>query len=175
MASIFRYAIKGGIRTTVREELQCIDDYARIMEIRYMGRASLTVDVDEALLPCAMVKMPLQPILENAFIHGLEGSVKPIQVTLKGCREGDHALFEVADDGVGMSAEKLEWFRRQFEGAANGAGDAEELRKNPSSIGLANIHGRIRLFYGPQYGLMVESRPGEGTTVTVRIPVDNPA
>ena len=174
MASIFRYAIKGGIRSTVQEELKCVADYARIMDVRYMGRASITVDVEESLFKCGMVKMSLQPILENAFIHGLERSAKPIHVVLKGFHEQEHAVFIVSDDGKGIEEEKLRLLKSRLSGQHLEEGEQEPAApKSSVSIGLINIHERIKLFYGEAYGLALDSRENEGTTVTIRIPVDH--
>lgn len=166
MALIYRYSIKGNFFTTVRKEVECIEHYLRILDIRFGGRFSASFDIDEEAMACQVILMSLQPIVENAIYHGLEPKAGPGRLTIEGRIRNDLLRLTVSDDGVGMSKAELARIRRVLAGEASAS---EEGRESGRSIGLANINSRIRLYHGEGSGLEVFSTEGEGTRVVLTI------
>ncbi|MGF7141908.1 two-component system sensor histidine kinase YesM [Anaerotaenia torta] len=167
MSKIFRYSIKGGMVTTIKTELECLEDYYKIIAIRYNERLILTVDVDNRLYPYSMLKMSLQPIIENSVYHGLEATERKVNVTVRGRMEGEYAVFFIEDDGAGIPPDKLQAINASLDRDASE--DITEVSRSKSSIGLTNINSRIKLHYGRECGLKLESPEGGGTLVTIRI------
>lgn len=166
MSDIFRYSIKGGYIVTVQQELDCISKYLQIMDARYPGRFSTTFAIEEDILNCRMLKMTLQPIVENAMYHGLEQIIGHGLLRIEGRRISEKEMqFIVQDNGKGMSAEAL--------GELKASITAYESTESGSTIGLGlrNIYKRIRLQLGSQYGFDIESAENQGTRVILRLPL----
>lgn len=166
MSDIFRYSIKGGYIVTVQQELDCISKYLQIMDARYPGRFSTTFAIEEDILNCRMLKMTLQPIVENAMYHGLEQIIGHGLLRIEGRRISEKEMqFIVQDNGKGMSAEAL--------GELKASITAYESTESSSTIGLGlrNIYKRIRLQLGSQYGFDIESAENQGTRVILRLPL----
>jgi len=166
MAEIFRYSIKEKDYVSIRQEMDIVKEYLRIVQIRFSGRYQIFYNIDEEILPYYTIKMILQPIVENAVYHGLE-SKETGSLSITGKKEGESIIFEIKDDGVGFDKRQLEKFLKQQDGNGNGNGDPT----NGKSIGLINIHRRIKLFLGNGYGISVDSAPDKGTTVTLKLPI----
>lgn len=168
MSNIFRYSIKGEDMVRLKEELDCIHEYLLIMDIRFRGKFETVITVDESLLELRTLKMVLQPIVENAMYHGLEQKNGKGRLRLSGSLEENGRLrFVVEDDGKGMTGEQLSELRK-------GIVDYENIGlycNDKRSIGLGNINKRIKLQFGPEYGLDVESEEDVGTRVTLILPV----
>lgn len=164
MSDIFRYSIKGDSVVTVEQELDCIRKYLQIMEARYPNRFTVTFDVDPALLNCRMLKMTLQPIVENAMYHGIEQIIGHGQLLIEGVKCGENEMrFVIQDNGKGMSAEALEELK-------NGIYDASAATSS-IGLGLRNIYKRIQLQLGTQYGFDIESEQHSGTRVILHLPI----
>lgn len=142
-------------------ELEHVRHYLVVQRMRYGDRISMSVEVDPALLGCIVPKLTLQPLVENALYHGLEPRPGAGCVVVRGCRMGDDLALTIEDDGAGMDAARLTTVRAQLE---------EEAPRDRRSIGLANVHKRLKLYYGPTYGVSIASTPGEGTRVTLTLP-----
>jgi two-component system sensor histidine kinase YesM len=155
----------------LRDELLHIANYVNIVNIRFDGRVRLRTDVPEAHLNQELLKMSLQPVVENAVKHGLRE--REMTIAIRTMVAEDTMRIEIADDGAGMTPEQLERLNLRMAGdeppPAPGAGGAAGARTG-SGIGLANVHRRIRMHYGEDYGLHVESGPDAGTRVVIRIP-----
>lgn len=163
MSKIFRYCIKGPDQVELRQELECVQEYLKIMDIRYRGKFTYEIQVDPQLLGKTIPKMLLQPIVENALYHGIEQKKGKSPLYIGG-RMGDDAVeIIVRDGGKGMDAETLDRLRQSLD-------HSHQKDSHRKSIGLSNIHSRIQLLYGRQYGLSVESVENQGTTVKIRIP-----
>jgi two-component system sensor histidine kinase YesM len=145
----------------LRYEVDYVNHYLIVQRTRYGDRISMTVDVDDALLDFTLPKLTLQPVVENALYHGLEPQRGPGHVTVRGRLVDNELELTVEDDGVGMDAFTLETVQRSLQ---------EGTQREGRSVGLANVHERLKLYCGPAYGLTVRSKPGEGTTVSFRIP-----
>lgn len=168
MSKIFRYSIRKDDLVRIREELDCIQAYMNIIAIRYENKFIIEIDVDEGLLEMQTPKMILQPIVENAVYHGLERMDQGgrLQVTGSIDAHGD-VCFQITDTGKGMDPEQLASLQAKLGMASpEPAPDGQPA----TSIGLSNIHNRLRLLFGEGYGIAIQSQFGHGTTVTVRIP-----
>ncbi len=146
-------------KITVREEIQYLKDYIQIMSLRYMGKFQCSFDVDPQMESCLVPKLILQPIVENAFMHGL--SVEGGRVEITGRKEGDEIWFRVSDNGKGISPERLRKIR-----ARELLDDQEKFH----SFGLYSVDRRIQLAYGEKYRIEINSREGEGTQIILNIP-----
>lgn len=168
MSKIFRYSIKKDNLVRIRDELDCIQAYMNIIAIRYENKFIIDIDVDQGLLEMQTPKMILQPIVENAVYHGLERMDQGgrLQVTGSIDAHGD-VCFQITDTGKGMEPEQLASLQAKLGMASpESAPDGQPA----TSIGLSNIHNRLRLLFGEGYGIAIESQLGHGTTVTLRIP-----
>ena len=145
---------KSGDYVSLADEFEHIQHYIYLMNIRYPGRYSLILDLPEALARCRIIRLVLQHIVENSLQHGFKSKGGTIRGSA--FREGGNVLIRITDNGAGMAPEQLDavWHQPQ----------------NASGVGIRNVDERLKLSYGPGYGLTLESAPGEGTTVTLRIP-----
>ena len=163
MIHIYRYSASNVVDGTLRSEFSCAEAYAQIVQVRYEGRYGVELEPDEALSGCYMPKMILQPLIENAVSHGLAKRFSGGEVRVTACREGEDVLITVWDNGEGIPATDLEELRRRLERDMDTEG-------REGSIGLHNVHARIRKTFGGGYGVTIDSRDGEGTSVYVRFP-----
>ena len=168
LSYVLRYSLHDGHFATVEEEAQCIEQYLQIMNIRFDNRFKLSMVVDEELREHEIPRFLLQPVVENAIIHGLKdcaSGVISIEITCK-----DSLIhIECSDDGLGIVPERLEKLQDLLE-----KGGSEEMRKMGynNGIGLANVQSRLRILYGETYGLTLSSEVGTGTTVRAVFPKD---
>ncbi|MFC5530917.1 sensor histidine kinase [Cohnella yongneupensis] len=153
----------------LKDELAHIANYVSISNIRFEDRIRLEIDVAEEMQHQEILKMTLQPIVENAIKHGLRN--KPMRIAIRAELDGDAMLISVTDDGSGMTEAKTRELNARIERGESRTATAEHGGADQSGgIGLANVHGRIGLHYGKPYGLQVTSVHGEYTCVTIRIP-----
>lgn len=156
-ADFTRYSFRRhGDFTTLAEELRSIERYLTLERARFGDRLHVTVRVAPEVLPVAVPYLCLQPIVENAVRHGLEGRPGPGRVTILAEDAGADCTISVEDDGIGADPEQIRL-------AMTGEGEGD-------SIGVANVDERLRSFFGDEYGLVVETGPGLGTKVSMRIP-----
>jgi two-component system sensor histidine kinase YesM len=169
LSNMFRYAVKGNDFVTIRDEISHVKEYAKIIEFRFMGKIQVTIEADEDLLGVQTLKMLLQPIVENAVFHGLEKKIDNGTVQIKVRKiEQNHIQYEIQDNGYGMEEERLEkllYRLRQYD--TSGQSEREANR----GIGISNIYRRIKLFYGDEAEMTIESALHVGTTVTVTFPL----
>lgn len=163
MAYIFRYATRASAYVRVEEEIRSISRYMNIVRIRHGGRIEARYEIAEDTTELKIPKMILQPVAENAVSHGLETVNRRGTLCIRAWREGDDLLLTVGDDGSGMDEATLLRLREELALARADTAD------RASHIGLVNIHRRIRLLYGAECGVTVDSQPGRGTTVTLRM------
>jgi len=145
---------------TIREELRHLQAYIGVQRYKYLDRIEFAFEVEEDVLEFLTIKLVLQPIVENALIHGAGDTDKPLRVTVRIYGEFGRIKFEVTDNGIGMTAGQIE---RAME---TGGGEGSF-----SSMGIKNVHERIRMTYGDEYGLKLISEPGMYTTVELAIPI----
>lgn len=149
---------------TIEHELDYVKNYIYIQHIRYKDRFDTIYDIDESLLKQAVPKLIIQPIVENAIIHGIENSKNKNLLYISVKRENECIVIIVKDTGIGMTDEKVSELLKE---PLNAEGDEQKAHTN---LGLYAVHKRIQLMYGDLYGLTVHSQAGEGTTVTLHIP-----
>ena len=149
---------------TIEHELDYVKNYIYIQHIRYKDRFDTIYDIDESLLKQAVPKLIIQPIVENAIIHGIENSKNKNLLYISVKRENECIIIIVKDTGIGMTDEKVSELLKE---PLNAEGDEQKAHTN---LGLYAVHKRIQLMYGDLYGLTVHSQAGEGTTVTLHIP-----
>jgi two-component system LytT family sensor kinase len=156
-ADFTRYSFRRhGEFTTLAEELRSIEQYLVLEKARFGDRIEVTLRIAPEVLPVVVPFLSLQPLVENAVRHGLEGKNGPGLITIIAEDNDYEAVIAVEDDGVGEDPERV---RRAL------AGDS-----SIDSIGLGNVDARLRSTFGDDYGLVVETAPGAGTKVTVRVP-----
>lgn len=161
LAKLFRISLSQG-RTviSIREEVQHAQSYMNIQKIRYKNAFSIIFDVEKEVYDYCTVKLILQPILENAINYGVRSMEECGEIRVVGEKQGDMIVLSVIDNGLGMSEEE----------AALVLTDSKRIRKRGSGVGLINVNNRIQILFGKEYGLVIQSEPDEGTTVSIRIP-----
>jgi two-component system, LytTR family, sensor kinase len=160
-ADFTRYSFRRhGDFTTLAEELRSVERYLLLERARFGDRLGVTLQVAPEVLPVAVPFLCLQPLVENAVRHGIEGKAGPGRISIVAEDNGAEAHISIEDDGAGMDPDKL---RRLFGGEmSDGAGGP--------GIGLTNVDERLRQVYGDEYGLVVETALGAGTKVNLRVP-----
>ncbi|MCC3373270.1 sensor histidine kinase [Cohnella sp. REN36] len=161
LSHFFRHSLKGEDWITVREMLEHIRYYLQIQKIRYRDKFDVTYDVEDELMEMPVLKLLLQPLVENAIIHGVEMKKGQGTIAITGYRIGAEVVFSVQDDGLGMSAERLEEVRAHL---ASGDQSTDRI------FALSNVHNRIKHYYGERYGLQIYSQPNQGATIEVTLP-----
>ena len=151
-------------RVTLREELDFVRDYVTIEKLKYVEMFDLEVDIGEEMLYDArIVKLTLQPLVENAIFSGIEPGGKNGTIRIRAYEKDKCLCVDVRDDGIGIPEEKIPELLNH----------SEKLKGDQmSSIGMPNVDRRLKLIYGEEYGLSVESQVGEYTQITVRIPLE---
>ncbi|KIL34203.1 histidine kinase [Cohnella kolymensis] len=144
---------------TVREEIEFIKSYTKILDIRYFNKFDVTYDIDPGVWEYQILKFMLQPLVENAIFHGFDEIPYKGKLEIRIRQEAGHLVMTVADNGRGMSAEQSEALTQN------------EAGEHLNSIGLNNIRRRIELFFGPGYGLTIQSEENAGTTAVIVVPI----
>lgn len=153
---------RGGTLIPLRQEIEYIDNYIELMKMKFNDKLSVEYDIADELLDQEVIKIMLQPVVENSLIHGIEPMYGAGRIVIRARRQEECFLLTVADNGVGISHEKLQELKARL------SSGSEEL---PERIGIKNVHDRIRLQYGDPYGIHIHSRIHEGTTVSFLLPV----
>jgi two-component system sensor histidine kinase YesM len=148
----------------VRDELEHVRSYLIIQKARYEDKFDFSLCVEDALLPLLVVKLTLQPLVENAIYHGIKERRGPGTISVEVLKRDGMLVFRVVDNGVGMSREKLADLRSQL---TNARGESSQR----GGYGVSNVNERIQLSFGTRYGLRFESAPGKGTTVEILHPI----
>ena len=167
LGKFFRIGLSRGAEVIpVKDELEHVKSYLTIQEIRYAEVMEYTLDVPEELWPCTILKLVLQPLVENSIYHGIKEKNGKGRIVLRAREEqspdgSPQILFTVEDTGVGMSRDKVESINRALE-----IGTTE----HSDGYGIFNVNERIKLYYGEGYGLHYESCEGEWTRATLTIP-----
>ncbi len=159
---------KGEALVSLEEEISFVDSYILIMKNRYGERLDFTKSIDESLLSILVPKLLLQPLVENAIYHGVDKFRRPGKVVLIIRRTDQHIEIEVLDNGKGMTAQEMEELNANLR-ERNDAYLFSE--KSGMGIGLVNVNRRIKLFYGAQYGIRIESVYEEYMKVVLTLPV----
>lgn len=160
-ADFTRYSFRRhGDFTTLAEELRCIDRYLLLERARFGDRVQVSLRIAPEVLSTVIPFLSLQPLVENAVRHGLEAKDGPGHITISANDSGAFAEVTIEDDGVGMDPVELQ---SMLAGHLDG-----------EHVGLRNVDARLRQVYGDDHGLVIETAPGEGTLITMRVPKSQP-
>lgn len=167
LSNFFRISLsKGEDWITIEQEIEHVRSYLTIQKLRYSNILDYHIEVDEDILSGTILKLTLQPLVENALYHGIKNKRKGGTIITRAKRSGeDQITLEIIDDGVGFTPYRLSRLQAAL------ADDSSEIVFSGSGFGIENVHKRIQLYYGKQYGVVVESKYQEGTRVTVTIPL----
>lgn len=167
MGKIFEYSLRAPENVTLRQEMNIVQEYLEIVDIRFENRFIWDMDIQEELLDARMPKMILQPLVENAIYHGLEKKGRGIVQIF--CEEGEGGLWiHIWDNGAGIEAKKLEKIKEFLQ-------DEREMHRismKVKRIGIANTCLRIKNFFGSAYGIEIDSIEGSGTEVTIHMSLE---
>lgn len=162
LARFFRISLsKGKSIIPVKDELEHVRNYLMIQHMRYKNKFTYTIEADEEVLELASLKLMLQPLVENAIYHGMEFMDGDGEILIRAWRREDDLFMSVSDNGLGMTQEQVDRLFAATDHVPSGRG---------SGIGVKNVNERIKLYFGAGYGLMIQSEPDEGTTVTAHLP-----
>lgn len=161
LAVILRKSISSKAFIQLREELDTIESYIKIQKIRFAGRFLYETEIPDVLEDCVIPKMILQPLVENAIIHGLDGCANGY-ICIYAAQKDGILRISVTDDGCGMGQEMLDWM------------NSPNPAKRDGHLGLYNVIQILKLYYGEEYGIQAESDTS-GTTVTIRLPAKKEA
>ncbi len=162
LSNFFRLVLSRGRELiSLREEEQHIRSYLEIQEMRYHDILEYDIRIDPALYDYQILKLTLQPLVENALYHGIKYKRAKGYIHVSGEKDGDVLRLSVRDDGVGMDECELEQLRREIR---------RPCRETEKGFGLANVNERIHMYFGPEYGMEIQSQKGGGTVVSLTIP-----
>ena len=161
LARLFRISIsKGQEMITIANEIEHIHSYLTIQKMRYKDKLNFEIDVDPIILQKKMLKIILQPLVENSIYHGIKNNTGVGIIQIKGKIVRDRILLQIIDNGIGMTAETIQYM---FE--------KPDKPESIGGIGVNNVNQRIQIYFGTQYGITYESELGEGTTANVWLPI----
>ncbi len=162
LASFFRNTLSSGYFVSIEDEIKYTNEYINILALRYGDLFDIEWDIDDTILPCTIIKICLQPIIENAVYHGLKPKNDKGLIKISGRCDGKNTIITISDNGVGMDSDKLYELNRRLQDNA--------YNDEKSHIGLVNVNQRIKIIFGDDYGIMVDSQEGVGTDVYITIP-----
>ncbi len=165
LARFFRISLsRGKSIITVKDELEHVRNYLMIQQMRFKNKFTYTIEAENEVLEMASLKLMLQPLVENAIYHGMEYMDGDGEIHIRAWKKENELYLEVSDNGLGMTEEKVE---------ALFSDKAHVASKRGSGIGVRNVNERIKLYFGTEYGLVIESEPDEGTIVRIHLPVSH--
>ncbi|MEI7026632.1 sensor histidine kinase [Paenibacillus sp. y28] len=164
LARLLRYNLRNSSPSvSVRDELQVCELYLRIQKHRFEERLEFEMDIPEWAMDQQIVKFSLQPLVENCIIHGMEPAAGMTRIRITALRIGSAAFgIRIQDTGEGIDSDKLDKIRADLR--------QKDIMAGGSHIGIVNVHRRISYLFGTDFGMELESRRGQGTTVTVMLP-----
>ena len=171
LSHFFRYSIdrKNNI-VTLKDELRNVEEYFKLQQFRFDNKFSISIifdagkEINEYLIP----KMVIQPLVENAIVHGLEGRIAKGNITIRIVESDCDIIIYIIDDGVGILMERLVSINKDLKISANMI--TQNHNEHTAGIALININARLKMVFGKEYGIVLYSTYGLGTTVKMRIP-----
>lgn len=162
LARFFRISLsKGKNVITVRDELEHARNYLTIQNIRYKNKFSYSIEAEDETLSLTSIKLIIQPLIENAIYHGMEYMSGDGDILVKSYKKDEDLYIDIIDNGLGMPQEVADKLLTE---------KTNNQQRKGSGIGLKNVHERIKLYFGKEYGLEVYSEPDEGTTIRIHMP-----
>lgn len=162
LASFFRNTLTSGYFVSIENEIKYTKEYVNILALRYGDLFDIEWDIDESILSYTIIKICLQPIIENAVYHGIKQKNDKGLIKIKGLCDDNNIILIVSDDGVGIEKDALDELYKTL--------SETSFTNEKSHIGLSNVNQRIKIIFGDSYGIHVESTVGVGTDVYVTIP-----
>ena len=162
LASFFRNTLTSGYFVSIENEIKYTKEYVNILALRYGDLFDIEWDIDESILSYTIIKICLQPIIENAVYHGIKQKNDKGLIKIKGLSGDNNIILIVSDDGVGIEKDALDELNKTL--------SETSFTNEKSHIGLSNVNQRIKIIFGDSYGIHVESTVGVGTDVYVTIP-----
>ena len=163
LAKIMRRNIQVGDNlVTLKSELELVEYYLKIQQYRFGERINFYIDLKCDIEDLKIMPLIIQPLVENAFVHGLETKEGKGEIRIL-VERNDRLRIHIIDNGVGMSKDKLKEIKESLD-------DSSRLDRN--NIGLCNVNQRIKLLYGNEYGIYIDSQEDQGTTVVIELPED---
>ena len=162
LSDFFRLVLsKGRELISLKEEKEHISSYLEIQAVRYRDILEYDIRIDPLLYDYQILKLTLQPLVENALYHGIKYKRAKGHIHITGKKEGENLRLTVSDNGVGMDPEDLQQLREDME---------RPCKEADKGFGLANVNERIHIHFGPEYGMKIQSEKGKGTRVELTIP-----
>ncbi len=161
LSNMMRYSLEKKSFVRLGEEVKSLKDYIAIQNYRYRDKMVAEIEIDESLMSLYIPRLLIQPILENAIVHGIEEKLDKGHILVAARREDEDLYIQIMDDGVGMTEETMSHILRE---------DYSMKKSGHTSIGVVNVNRRIQMIYGKDYGLLVQSVLGAGTKITIHIP-----
>jgi two-component system sensor histidine kinase YesM len=162
LSEFFRTSLNQGKDIiTIKEEIQHVSSYLKIQQVRYQDILTYEIDIPDELHRYTIPKITIQPIVENALYHGIKNKRGQGMIKIEGQKHEDFFTIKISDNGIGISPERLEQVR---DGIKNKVPTQNDI------YGLYNVNERIRLNFGENYGISIESIYGEGTVVSIILP-----
>ncbi|MDO4268202.1 MAG: sensor histidine kinase [Eubacteriales bacterium] len=162
LARFFRISLsRGKSIIPVRDELEHVRNYLMIQQMRFKNKFTYSIEAEQDTLLLASLKLMLQPLVENAVYHGMEFMDGDGRIEIRAWRQDGDLWFTIRDNGLGMTKEQAEGLLSNPAPSPSGRG---------SGIGVKNVNERIRLYFGENYGLSIESEPDEGTLIRIHLP-----
>lgn len=162
LSDFFRTSLNQGKDiVSIKEELAHVRSYLEIQQVRYQDIMNYEIDVAEEFDKCLIPKITIQPLVENALYHGIKNKRGIGKIIITGKREGGILILRIEDNGIGITKERLLQVQWEIEGKVT---DKKDI------YGLYNVNERIRLNFGEEFGIFIDSKYGEGTVVTVKLP-----
>ena len=162
LASFFRNTLTSGYFVSIENEIKYTKEYVNILALRYGDLFDIEWDIDESILSYTIIKICLQPIIENAVYHGIKQKNDKGLIKIKGLCDDNNIILIVSDDGIGIEKDALDELNKTL--------PETSFTNEKSHIGLSNVNQRIKIIFGDSYGIHVESTVGVGTDVYVTIP-----
>lgn len=162
LASFFRNTLTSGYFVSIENEIKYTNEYVNILALRYGDLFDIEWDIDESILSYTIIKICLQPIIENAVYHGIKQKNDKGLIKIKGLCDDNNIILIVSDDGIGIEKDALDDLNKTL--------SETSFTNEKSHIGLSNVNQRIKIIFGDRYGIHVESTVGVGTDVYVTIP-----
>lgn len=171
LSDFFRTSLsRGREMVSLSDELLHVRSYLKIQQVRYQDILDYEVDVDENLYAFQIPKISIQPLVENALYHGIKNKRGLGKITITSERENDYFNIVITDDGIGMTPERLIEVRQGLLDEAFGVQAGLETEKKKNMYGLLNVNERIKLKFGNEYGISIDSEYKEGSVVKVKLP-----
>ena len=158
LSNTFRISIsRGKDEITIANEIKHVESYLIIQKIRYKDQFTYEFEIAPSILEYKCLKILLQPFVENAIYHGLNRMVDEGKIIIRGYQKEDKIILQVIDNGVGMDEEQIEALYTE--------------NSDKAGVGVKNVHNRVQIYYGQQYGVLIRSELDEGTEITIELPV----